>query len=224
VLIVDDEVLISEQLSVILEEIGYQVTIAFDTESAINSLKTNQQELAILDIKMHGKNQGFAIAKYIRENMNIPFIFLTSFADSTTVDEASKFMPAAYILKPFNEANIYSTLKIVFNNHAINNIFFTIKVGHEVFKVKEDDLLYIMSSDKYIEIYTKTQMYLKRDSIDTFIQDNNLTGIIRIHRSYVVKLSNIDSVKGKTIYFKDKELKISNTYMEDFNNAFNRKD
>lgn len=225
VLIVDDEVLISEQLNVILEDIGYQITdIAFNTESALVSLKENPPEIAILDIKMHGKNQGFEIAKYIKENMDIPFIFLSSFADNSTVNEASKFEPNAYILKPFNEANIYSTLKIVLSNHAKNNNFFEVRIGHEVFKIKEDDLLYIMSADKYIEIHTKTQTFLKRDSIDTFIQDNNLTGIIRIHRSYVVKLSNINSVKGKTIYIKDIELKISNTYLEDFNNAFNRID
>ena len=70
VLIVDDEVFISEQLNAVLIELGYRVTaIAYNTSTAIESLKSNPPDIAVLDIKMHGENQGFAIAKYIREHM-----------------------------------------------------------------------------------------------------------------------------------------------------------
>jgi DNA-binding LytR/AlgR family response regulator len=222
VLIVDDEVFISEQLNIILEELGYTVTdIAFNTESALNSLQTNPPDIAILDIKMHGVNQGFEIAKYIKQNMNIPFMFLTSFADKATVNEASELSPDGYLLKPFNEANIFSTLNIILNRHNKYNQYLDIKIGHELHKVKEDDLLYIMSSDKYIEIHTKSGKYLKRDTIDLFISDNKILGTIRVHRSYAVKLNKIDSVKGAIISINNKEIPISNTYKKDFKKAYN---
>lgn len=222
VLIVDDEVFISEQLNIILEDLGYEVTdIAFNAESAINALKTNLPDVAILDIKMHGKNQGFEIAEYINKNLNIPFIFLTSFADEKTVREASKLTPEAYLLKPFNEANIFSTLNIVLNRHRKNNSYINLKIGHEIYKVKEEDLLYIMSSDKYIEIHTKNKKYIKRDTIDAFIEENNLSDVCRVHRSYAVKLHNIESIKGSTIYISNKEIPISNTFKETFKIAYN---
>jgi DNA-binding LytR/AlgR family response regulator len=221
VLIVDDEVFISEQLNTILEDLGYEVTdIAFNTESAINSLHANPPDIAILDINMHGKNQGFEIANYINENLDIPFIFLTSFADEATVKEASKLTPEGYLLKPFNEANIFSTLNIVLNRYTKNNTYFNIKIGHEIHKVKEEDLLFIMSSDKYIEIQTKTKKYLKRDTIDNFIAENELTDICRVHRSYAVKLHNIESVKGAVININNEEIPISNTYKENFKKVY----
>ncbi|SDI56240.1 LytR/AlgR family response regulator transcription factor [Winogradskyella thalassocola] len=221
VLIVDDDVFISEQLNSILEDLGYQVTeIAFNAESALQALKTNPPDIAILDINMHGRNQGFEIAKYIRENLNIPFIFLTSFADESTVNEASKLTPDGYLLKPFNEATIFSTLNIVLKRHRKTNSHFNIKIGHEIHKVKDDELLFIMSADKYIEIHTKAKKYLKRDTIDHFIQENELKGMKRVHRSYAVKIDNIDSVKGSTIYINNQEIPISNTYKEAFKKAY----
>lgn len=221
VLIVDDDVFISEQLNSILEDLGYQVTeIAFNAESAIQALKINPPDVAILDINMHGRNQGFEIAEYIRKNLSIPFIFLTSFADELTVNEASKLTPDGYLLKPFNEATIFSTLNIVLQRHRKNNNHFKIKIGHEIHKVKDDELLFIMSADKYIEIHTKTKKYLKRDTIDSFVQENKLIGINRVHRSYAVKLDNIDSVKGSVIYINNQEIPISNTYKEDFKKAY----
>jgi len=222
VLIVDDDVFISEQLCSILEELDYQVSeIAFNAESAIKALRSKTPDIAILDIHMHGKNQGFEIASYIRQHLNIPFVFLTSFADESTVNEASKLTPDGYILKPFNEATIFSTLNIVLKRHQQNNSYFTIKIGHEIHKVKDSDLLYIMSSDKYIEIQTKTRKYLKRDSIDNFIKTNKLKGVTRVHRSYAVKLENIDSIKGSVIYIHQKEIPISHTYKEAFTKSYN---
>ncbi len=222
ILITDDDVFISEQLNSILEDLGYDVTaIAFNAESAIKALETNPPDLAILDINMHGSNQGFEIAKYINEQLQIPFIFLTSFADANTVKEASKLTPDGYLLKPFNEANIFSTINIVLNRYAINHSYFTIKIGHELHKVKEEELLFISSSDKYIEIHTSTKKYLKRDSIDGFITANKLTDVCRVHRSYAVKLTKIDSVKGAIIHIAEHEIPISNTYKTAFKDAYN---
>lgn len=114
ILIVEDEVFIAEELSYIVQELGFEITdIAFDAQSAINSLKKSEPDLAILDIRMHGRNQGFEIARYIKENLDIPFLFLTSFADKTTVEEAALLKPSAYILKPFNNLDIYSTLSVL---------------------------------------------------------------------------------------------------------------
>ena len=227
VLIVDDEVFISEQIYAMLIELDYEVTaMAYNTLSAIESLQSNPPDLAILDIKMHGSNQGFVIAKYIRDQMDIPFVFLTSFADDATVEKASEFSPDGYLLKPFNERDIFSTLNIVLNRFEKKTTYFNIKIGHETHKVKLKDLLWIQSSDKYIEIHTKNRHYLKRDNIESFIDSNGLSMFIRIHRSYAVNINNIDSIKGRIINIGNHEIPISKTYYptlknhSTFNNLF----
>ena len=68
VLIVDDEVLIAEQLNLILQELNYEVSgIAYNQSSAIEKLQATPPDIAILDIKINGENQGFEIAKFIRQ-------------------------------------------------------------------------------------------------------------------------------------------------------------
>ena len=63
IFIAEDEVFISEQLNDILLTLGYQVTeIGFDLESSIAILQKDPPDISILDIQMHGKNQGFEIA------------------------------------------------------------------------------------------------------------------------------------------------------------------
>ncbi len=221
VLIVDDDVFISEMLCVILEALGYVVQdIAFDAKSAIASLKTSLPDVVILDIQMHGENQGFTIAKYIKEHLDIPYIFLTSFADEATVIEASQFTPDGYLLKPFNERDIYATLNVILSKYNKEIKYIDLKVGHRVHKVKKEDLLWVKSSDKYIEIYTKQRSFVKRDSIESFMEFHQLKSFIRVHRSYAVKIDEIESVKGAKIFIAKQEIPISKTYQKAFKKAY----
>ena len=221
VLIVDDEVFISEQLNIILQGLDYEVTgMAYDTKSALDSLKLNPPDIAILDIKMHGENQGFKIADYIKKNMDIPFVFLTSFADESTVNKASELTPDGYLLKPFNERDIFSGLHMALNRYEKKAQFIDIKIGHEVHKVRLNDILWIQSSDKYIEIHSSDRRYLKRESIESFIEFINLPNIIRVHRSYAVNITQVDSVKSSSIFIDNEEIPISKSYHEAFIKAF----
>lgn len=221
VLIVDDEVFISEQLNIILQGLDYEVTgMAYDTKSALDSLKLNPPDIAILDIKMHGENQGFKIADYIKKNMDIPFVFLTSFADESTVNKASELTPDGYLLKPFNERDIFSGLHMALNRYEKKAQFIDIKIGHEVHKVRLNDILWIQSSDKYIEIHSTDRRYLKRESIESFIEFINLPDIIRVHRSYAVNITQVDSVKSSSIFIDNEEIPISKSYHEAFIKAF----
>lgn len=221
VLIVDDEVFISEQLNIILQGLDYEVTgMAYDTKSALDSLKLNPPDIAILDIKMHGENQGFKIADYIKKNMDIPFVFLTSFADESTVNKASELTPDGYLLKPFNERDIFSGLHMALNRYEKKAQFIDIKIGHEVHKVRLNDILWIQSSDKYIEIHSTDRRYLKRESIESFIEFINLPNIIRVHRSYAVNITQVDSVKSSSIFIDNEEIPISKSYHEAFIKAF----
>jgi len=221
VLIVDDDVFISEQLSAILKNLEYEVLeIAFDTQSAINTLKVTPPDIAILDIKMHGENQGFIIAEYIKDHLDIPFIFLTSFADEATVNEASKLGPDGYLLKPFNERDIFSTLNIILNRYIKKIKYIDLKIGHSVHKVKVEDLLWVKSSDKYIEIQTSERSYIKRDGMESFLESNKLLELTRVHRSYAVKMEKIDSVNGSMLLIKNHEIPISKSYEKAFRKAY----
>lgn len=113
VLIVEDEPLIAEDISSNLNAIDYKVAgIAYSSEKAIELLKTGSIDIAILDINIKGDKNGIELAEIINQNHKIPFIYLTSYADKATVDKAKQTMPYGYLLKPFREKDLFSSIEM----------------------------------------------------------------------------------------------------------------
>ncbi|MCY7293006.1 MAG: response regulator transcription factor [Ferruginibacter sp.] len=121
-LIVEDEPLIAEDIAQWLEKNEFLVSaIVYSKEDAMEQLITNLPDMVLLDINLNGEMSGIEIAEKINTVYNIPFIFITSYSDKQTLEKAKYTEPSGYIVKPFNEAGLYSTLEIALYNHAQKN-------------------------------------------------------------------------------------------------------
>lgn len=118
ILIVEDEPLISMDLTMIVENLGYEVTAtAFNYEDAVNHLRGSKFDFAFLDINLGGPKDGIDVAKFINDNNKVPFTYITSFANSSIIARAKETHPVGYIIKPFEEKEIYSALEIGLANY-----------------------------------------------------------------------------------------------------------
>ncbi len=213
VLIAEDDVFISEQLCDILEELNYEVLeIAFDFDSALSVLNNEEVDIAILDINMHGEDQGIRIAEYIHETTQIPFIYLTSFSDKTTVEQAVKHGPSGYLVKPFNQSDIYSTLELVKQKIRSQDNIVTIKDGRKKIRLKREEILWVKVDDKYLEIYTPQGKFVERSTITNFLDRVKSEDLVRCHRSYAVNVKKVTFSSSNAIYIDDIEIPISRTY------------
>lgn len=119
VLIVEDEPIIAEHISLYLNNNDFAVSgIAYDDEEAKKQLKHNTPDAVLLDINLESKEDGIAIAKHINIHYKIPFLFLTSYADKETLERAKAVEPSGYIVKPFNEKTLLASLEIAISNFA----------------------------------------------------------------------------------------------------------
>jgi DNA-binding NarL/FixJ family response regulator len=119
ILIVEDEPLIAENIAMYLNNNDFTVSgIAYDDDEAYLELKNNPPDAALLDVNLESKQDGIDIARYINEHNRIPFIYLTSYSDKKIVERAKETNPAGYIVKPFNEQTLYTTLEIALANFA----------------------------------------------------------------------------------------------------------
>lgn len=119
ILIVEDEPLIAENVADALKRNDFSVSaIVYTKEDALEELKNNLPDVAILDVNLNGKMEGIEIAEKIAGCYNIPFIFLTSYSDKRTLTNAKFTEPSGYIVKPFTEAGLYSSLEIALYNYA----------------------------------------------------------------------------------------------------------
>lgn len=117
-LIVEDEPLVAEDIAGLVEELGYlPAHQAYSAEEALELLKSESFDFVMLDITLGGELDGIDVGEYIHLNLQIPFIYLTSHSDKTILDRAKKTFPSAYLLKPFNEPELTTTLEVAIYNH-----------------------------------------------------------------------------------------------------------
>jgi CheY-like chemotaxis protein/DNA-binding PadR family transcriptional regulator len=113
ILVVEDEAIILLQLEEILHAIGYTVAgLAASGEDAIEKARRLKPDLVLMDIVMPGRMNGIEAAKIITEELDIPVVFVTSYADDTIIEKAKSVKPYGYIIKPFNELVIKATIEV----------------------------------------------------------------------------------------------------------------
>jgi len=225
IIVVEDEIIIADNICEILQGLGYDVLEpAISYTEALEAIEKNKPDLAILDIQLSGKKDGIDLAWKIKEDYDIPFIFLTSNADKLTVDRAKKVAPPAYLIKPFNKDELYTSVEIALFNYTKNDreeenliikdsIF--IKQKMLFVKVKFEDILFLKSDHVYIEIYTlQKEKFLIRGSLNDYINrlNNNFT---RVHRSYIINLFHLFEINQSMIKIGTKELPIGKNYRKE---------
>ena len=113
ILVVEDEAIILLQLEEILHAIGYTVAgLAASGEDAVEKARRLKPDLVLMDIVMPGRMNGIEAAKIITEELDIPVVFVTSYADDTIIEKAKSVKPYGYIVKPFNELVIKVTVEV----------------------------------------------------------------------------------------------------------------
>jgi len=111
-MIVEDEFITSMDLSDKLEELGYNVvSMASSGRQAIERAQKFNPDAVLMDIVLQGDMDGVETAG-VMGSLGIPVIFLTAHADKETREDALKTSPYGYLIKPFNENKLHSTLEM----------------------------------------------------------------------------------------------------------------
>ena len=228
ILVVEDEMVIAMNLVSILEDLGYEVLDPANSyEEAVESLKNDQPDIALLDIQLDSDKDGIDFAKYINQHQEIPFIYLTSNADSRTLNQAKETSPSSYLVKPFNQEDLFTSIEIALHNFrdkqsdqkedknvVIKDSIF-VKNKNMFYKVKFENILYIKSDHVYLEIFTKhNKKHVVRGSLTAFA--NRLPkNFFRTHRSYLINLNYLDAINSIHVMINDIQVPIGKTYRND---------
>ncbi|MFB2118482.1 response regulator transcription factor [Parapedobacter sp. 2B3] len=119
VLIVEDDPIIAEDIKEMLNNVDYSVSgIAYTKDEALRIMDREKPDLALLDINLNGQHEGYDVAEYINKSRKIPFLYLTSYSSKEFVEKAKHTMPMGYIVKPFREEELYSSIEIALYNFS----------------------------------------------------------------------------------------------------------
>ena len=110
ILIVDDDQLTLTLLTGVLEFNGYEVIQAKNGEDALATVVLDEPRLAMLDINMPGMS-GLDLAKRLRSDSDIPFVFLSGVSDEDVVKRAVEYGASGYLVKPVDVQNLIPTIE-----------------------------------------------------------------------------------------------------------------
>lgn len=123
VLIVEDELIIALDIKEILNEEGYDAMINIvSVEDAIIAVENLNPSLVLIDINLKQEKDGVDLGTYLLQKDQIPFIYITSYSDKTTLERVSETRPYGFIVKPFKPFDLVATVAIVLNNFKHRNI------------------------------------------------------------------------------------------------------
>jgi PAS domain S-box-containing protein len=123
ILIVEDERLVATDIKVCLKRLGYEVAgVTYSGEAAIKKAEELKPDLVLMDIVLEGKINGIDAAAKIRSRFNIPVVYLTAYSDLITIERAKKAEPYGYILKPFEDRDLHSTIEMALYKHTMENM------------------------------------------------------------------------------------------------------
>ncbi|NNF19897.1 MAG: response regulator [Flavobacteriaceae bacterium] len=236
ILIVEDNVIIADDMQSMLEEIGYEIVdnvIVY--EQAEEVLKTKQVDLVLIDIILASDKTGIDLGKHIRENYNIPFIFVTSNSDRATVENAKTVKPNGYLVKPFEQQDLYTSIEIALSNFSYSDkvndnapqsdddevvsnsvlkdsIF--VKKQHLYYRIQFEDIQFIKADNVYLEVNTIDKKFLVRSPLKDYLEKLPKHKFYRAHKSYIVNVDHIDAINSKDIMINNTLIPISKEFKE----------
>jgi len=120
ILIVEDEPIVADDIKMTLHKLGYAVpAIASSGKEAIKKTEEIHPDLVLMDIVLKGKMDGIEATRIIRSRFDIPVIYLTAFADKKILERAKITEPYGYIIKPFEDRELKSTIEIALYKHKM---------------------------------------------------------------------------------------------------------
>ncbi|MDX5608813.1 response regulator transcription factor [Clostridioides difficile] len=212
IVVVEDDSILNKTLSYDLIEDGYIITSKFTAKSALKSIFECEFDLIILDINLPDKS-GFELCNEIKENYNIPIIFLTANDMECDMIKGYELGALDYITKPFN-INVFKQKVKAFLNHFttktkqdyyrdgyleinFSELSANINGNQIIFTPLEYRTLKLLTENPK-NILTRKVLLEKLWDIDAnFVDEHTLTSVISRIRSKIEK-DNLQYIK--TVY------------------------
>lgn len=227
ILIVEDEPIIADDLAITLEGFGYQIAdICASADEALKAMDRNLPDIALLDVKIKGDKDGIQLGLLIRQQYQVPFVFITSLYDQNTLKRAKNANPAGYLVKPFKESDLKVTVELALSKRQwiTETPLDTLSPDINLFVRKEGSLVpinyaevsFIEASDNYSQLYIGNEKHVVSHTLKEIEEKLLSKGFCRVHKTYLVNLSKIDRIEQSVLFIGEKMIPIGKVYKKPF--------
>jgi hypothetical protein len=118
ILVAEDEAIVAMDIKTRLERFGYEVKVVVASgEDAICQAEALRPDLVLMDIMLQGSIDGITAAEWISQNLSVPVVFLTAYAEAMMIKRAKALGPYGYLLKPFDERQLHIGIEMALEKH-----------------------------------------------------------------------------------------------------------
>jgi DNA-binding LytR/AlgR family response regulator len=245
IFIVEDESIVAKDIQNSLTKLGYNVVgIANNGTDAIERITELVPDLVLMDIMIKGDLTGIDVSEKIKEKISVPIIFLTAYADEGTLAKAKITEPYGYILKPFKEIDLHSTIEMAVYKHekdaavlkerdllyamvenkddANKDILF-VKANSRLVKVHLKDIYFVEALKDYVIINTQNTRYTVHSTMKEIDKKLGNVEFARIHRSFIARLDKIQSIDSQNVILENdkKVIPVGGSYREELMQKLN---
>lgn len=245
IFIVEDESIVAKDIQNSLIKLGYNVVgIANNGKDAIEKILELKPDLLLMDIMIKGDLTGIDVSDKIKEKLNVPIIFLTAYADEGTLVKAKVTEPYGYILKPFKEVDLHSTIEMAYYKHQkdselqkerdflyslveskeeSNKDILFVKANSRLVKVLLKDIYYVEALKDYVIINTQYARYTIHSTMKEIDKKLGNVEFARVHRSYIARLDKISSIDSQNVILENdkKTIPVGGSYREELMKKLN---
>ncbi len=243
VLVIEDEAIVSKDIQHSLKKLGYNVVGSASTgEKAIELALELKPDIVLMDIMLKGQMTGIEAAETIKSRMMVPVIYLTAYADEGTLSKAKVTEPYGYIIKPFKEIDIHTSIEMAIYKHQkemevrkerdllyslVENKeskdFIFVKSNSRLVKLKTSDIYFVEALKDYVVINALNSRYTIHSTMKDIEKKLPGEDFIRVHRSFIVRLDKIAAIEQPNLILENdkKVIPIGGSYKDDLSNKIN---
>ncbi|HLP55253.1 MAG TPA: response regulator [Fluviicola sp.] len=243
VLVVEDEFIVSKDIQSSLKKLGYNVVGAAPSgEKALELLAEEQPDIVLMDIMLKGEMNGIQTAEIVRVEYAIPVIYLTAYADEATLAKAKVTEPYGYILKPFKEIDLHTSIEMALYKHKkeqevererdmlyslvenkekeTQHDFIFVKSNSKLVKLNMNEIYFIEALKDYVVINTNETRYTIHSTMKDIESKLGNEQFIRVHRSFIVRMDKISAIDFPNLQLENdrKLIPIGGSYRDDLTN------
>ena len=223
VLVVEDEFIVAKDIQQSLKKLGYTVVGSASTgEKALELVAAEKPNIVLMDIMIKGDMNGIETAEKVKKEFQIPVIFLTAYADESTLAKAKITQPYGYIIKPFKEIDLQTSIEMALYKHQKEqeaekerDLLYTlvenregndaifVKSNSRLIKLNSKDIYFIEALKDYVVINTLESRYTIHSTMKDIERKMSSDQFVRVHRSFIVRISKIASIDYPNLQLED---------------------
>jgi DNA-binding LytR/AlgR family response regulator len=237
ILVVEDESIVAKDIQNSLKKLGYSVpSVENSGEDAIDAAGQHRPDLILMDIMLKGDISGIEAADQIKKRYQIPVIFLTAYADESTLNKAKVTEPYGYIIKPFKEIDLHTSIEMALYKHgkeqeirkerdlysaivldkSVENCIF-VKSNSRLVKVKTQEIYFVEALKDYVTIHTMDSKYTVHSTMKDMLAKLASSEFLRVHRSFIVRVDKIMAIEQNNLVIENdkKVIPVGGSYRDE---------